>query len=55
MVVGQITGGFAAQEDRMTKYLDKVRQFQSYFNRVVLTKIHREENDGCLIPSRIKD
>jgi hypothetical protein len=28
----------------MARYLDQVRQFQSYFKRVVITKIPREEN-----------
>jgi len=38
-VVGQVQGQFEAQEDRMAKYLEEVRRFQSYFERVVITKI----------------
>jgi ribonuclease HI len=44
VIVRQVIGGFDVQEDRMTKYLDKVRQFQSHFDRIVLTKIPREQN-----------
>lgn len=44
VVVGQIRGDFTAQGERMIKYLDKVREFQSCFERVVLTKIPREKN-----------
>jgi ATP:corrinoid adenosyltransferase len=44
VVVGQVQGQFDTQEDRMARYLDQVRQFQSYFDRVVFTKIPREEN-----------
>ncbi|XP_062170603.1 uncharacterized protein LOC133876352 [Alnus glutinosa] len=44
VVVGQVQGQFETQEDRMARYLDQVRQFQSYFEMVVITKIPREEN-----------
>jgi ribonuclease HI len=44
VVMGQIHGDFAAQGDKMIKYLDKVREFQSSFERVVLAKIPQEEN-----------
>jgi ribonuclease HI len=44
VVVGQVQGQFDTQEDRMARYLDQVRQFQSYFDRVVFTKIPREAN-----------
>jgi ribonuclease HI len=44
VVVGQVQGQFQTQEDRMARYLDQVCQFQSYFERVVTTKIPREEN-----------
>jgi ribonuclease HI len=44
VVVGQVQGQFEAQEDRMARYLDQVRQFQSYFERVIITKIPRDEN-----------
>lgn len=53
VVVGQISGGFAAQEDRMIKYLDKVRQFQSCFDIITLTKVPREENNRADALSRI--
>jgi ribonuclease HI len=35
VVVGQVQGQFEAQEDRMARYLEQVRRFQSYFERVV--------------------
>jgi ribonuclease HI len=44
VVVGQVQGQFEAQEDRMARYLEEVRRFQSYFERFVITKIPREEN-----------
>jgi hypothetical protein len=44
VVVGQVQGQFETQEDRMARYLDQVRHFQSYFDRVVVTKIPREAN-----------
>jgi ribonuclease HI len=44
VMVGQVQGQFETQEDRMARYLDQVRHFQSYFERVVVTKIPREEN-----------
>jgi ribonuclease HI len=34
IIIGQISGDFAAQGDRMTKYLDKVCQFQCYFDEL---------------------
>jgi len=43
VVVGQVQGQFETKE-RMTRYLDQVRHFQSYFKRVVVTNIPREEN-----------
>lgn len=39
VVVSHIQGELKAQRDTMTKYLDQVRKCQSYFNRVVLSKI----------------
>ncbi|XP_062170548.1 uncharacterized protein LOC133876286 [Alnus glutinosa] len=44
VVVGQVQGQFEAQEDRMARYLEQVRRFQSYFERVFITKIPRDEN-----------
>jgi ribonuclease HI len=44
VVVGQVQGQFEAQEDRMARYLEQVLRFQSYFERVVITKIPRDEN-----------
>jgi ribonuclease HI len=44
VVVGQVQGQFKAQEDRMARYLEQVRQFQSYFEKVVITKIPQDEN-----------
>jgi hypothetical protein len=44
VVVDHIQGEFEAQEDKMIKYLDQVHKCQSYFGRVVLTKIPRKAN-----------
>jgi ribonuclease HI len=44
VVVGQVQGQFEAQEARMARYLEEVQRFQSYFERVVITKIPRDEN-----------
>jgi len=44
VVVGQVQGQFEAQEARMARYLEEVRRFQSYFERVVISKIPRDEN-----------
>lgn len=44
MVVGQINGDFAVQGGKLAKYLEKVHKLQSYFDRVVLTKVSREES-----------
>jgi ribonuclease HI len=44
IVVEQINGSYTAQEPRMSQYLEKVRQFYSHFDRIVLTKVPREEN-----------
>lgn len=44
VVVGQVQGQFEAQEDRMARYLEEVRRFQSYFERFAITKIPREKN-----------
>jgi len=44
VVVGQVQGQFESQEARMARYLEEVRRFQSYFKRVVITKIPRDEN-----------
>jgi ribonuclease HI len=53
IIVGQINSSFAAQGEKMSRYLDKVRQFQYYFDRLVLTKIPREENNIADALSRI--
>lgn len=44
VVVEQVNGSYAAQEARMSQYLEKVRQFYPYFDKVALTKVPREEN-----------
>jgi hypothetical protein len=44
VVVGQVQGQFDTQEDRMARYLEQLRKYQSYFDSVVVTKIPREEN-----------
>jgi len=44
VVVGHIQGQFEAQGDRMIKDLDKERECQSYFHRVVLKKIPWGDN-----------
>jgi ribonuclease HI len=44
VVVGQVQGQFETQEVRMGRYLEKVRELQSCFDRVVITKIPREAN-----------
>jgi ribonuclease HI len=53
VVVEQVNGSYAAQEARMLQYLTKVRQFYRYFDKVVLTKIPREENSLADALSRI--
>lgn len=53
VVVGQINEGFTTQGDMMVNYLEKVCQFQSYFDEVVLTKIPREENIQADALSRV--
>jgi ribonuclease HI len=53
VVVGQISGDFAAQGDKMARYLEKVCQLQSHFDRVVLTKIPKEENVWADALSRV--
>jgi hypothetical protein len=53
VVVEQVNGSYAAQEARMSQYLEKVHQFYSHFDRVVLTKIPREENGLVDALSRI--
>ncbi|XP_062155173.1 uncharacterized protein LOC133863227 [Alnus glutinosa] len=53
VVVEQVNGSYAAQEARMSQYLDKVRQFYLYFDKVVLTKVPREENGLADALSRI--
>jgi ribonuclease HI len=42
VVVGQVQGEFDTQEVRMARYLEKVHELQSYFDRIVITKIPRE-------------
>jgi hypothetical protein len=44
VVVGQVQGQFETQEVRMVRYLEKVRELQSCFDKVVITKIPREAN-----------
>jgi hypothetical protein len=44
VVVGQVQREFDTQEVRMARYLEKVRELQSYFDKVVITKIPREVN-----------
>jgi ribonuclease HI len=44
VVVGQVQEQFDTQEDRMARYLDQVRKFLSYFDRVVVIKIPSEAN-----------
>jgi ribonuclease HI len=44
VVVGQISGEFATQGDRLAKYLEKVHGLQSSFRSMTVTKIPREKN-----------
>ncbi|XP_062176123.1 uncharacterized protein LOC133881194 [Alnus glutinosa] len=44
VVVGQISGEFATQGDRLAKYLEKVHDLQSSFRTMTVTKIPRERN-----------
>ncbi|XP_062173678.1 uncharacterized protein LOC133879154 [Alnus glutinosa] len=44
VVVGQISGEFAAQGDRLAKYLEKVHDLQSSFRTLTVIKIPRERN-----------
>jgi ribonuclease HI len=53
VVVGHVQGQFEAQGDKMMKYLDKVRECQSYFDRVVLTKIPQEDNARAVALSKL--
>lgn len=53
VVVEQVNGSYTAQEVRMSQYLEKVRQFYPYFDRVALTKVPREENGLANALSRI--
>jgi ribonuclease HI len=53
VVVGQVQEQFDTQQDRMARYLDQVRKFQSYFDRVVVTKIPREANTRVVELSKI--
>jgi ribonuclease HI len=53
VVVEQVNGSYTAQEARMSRYLDKVRQFNLYFDKVVLTKVRKEENGLADALSRI--
>jgi ribonuclease HI len=53
VVVEQVNGSYAAQEARMSQFLDKVHQFNPYFDKVALTKVPREENGLADALSRI--
>jgi len=44
MVVGHVQGQSEAQGEKMMWYLNKVREYQSNFDRVALTKIPQEDN-----------
>jgi hypothetical protein len=47
VVVGQVQGEFNTQEVRMARYLEKVWELQSCFDRVVITKIPMEANTAA--------
>lgn len=44
VIVEQINGSYATQETRMSECLEKVHQFYSHFDRIVVVKIPREKN-----------
>jgi ribonuclease HI len=44
VIVGHIQGDYEARGDKMIKYLAKVQESQAYFDKIVFTKIPREEN-----------
>jgi ribonuclease HI len=44
VIVGHIQGEYEARGSKMIKYLAKVQELQSFFNKVVITRIPREEN-----------
>jgi len=52
-VVEQVNGNFVIQEGRMSQYLEKVHRNYCNFDRVILTKIPREENSVADALSRI--
>lgn len=53
VIVEQINGSFTTQEERMSQYLERVYQLHQYFDKVVLTKIPRDENSLADALSRI--
>lgn len=44
VVVSHVQGSAEAQGEKMIQYLDKVRKYYSNFDRIVVTKVSREEN-----------
>ena len=44
VIVNQITGEFQAREDRMAKYLGKVKALLSQFRRYTVVRVPRSEN-----------
>ena len=44
MVIGQVNGTYEAKEERMKKYLYKVRRLIKKFNEVHFVQVPREEN-----------
>ena len=44
VIVGHIQGDYEARGEKMIKYIAKIQEHRADFDRIVLTKIPREEN-----------
>jgi hypothetical protein len=44
VVVGHIMGEYEAREDKMKRYLEKVKEIMGSFDKIAFTKVPREEN-----------
>jgi ribonuclease HI len=53
VVVGHVKGEYKAREDKMKRYLEKVKEIMGSFNKVTFTRVPKEENSVADALTRI--
>ena len=53
VVVGHVKGEYKAREEKMKKYVEKVKEIMGLFDKITFTKVPREEKSAANALARI--